>query len=52
MKYTIPIRGTIYFDVTGTYSILNVANNPAAENSMTYSRINFLVQLGYRKDLY
>ena len=52
MKYTIPIRGTIYFDVTGTYSILNVANNAAAENSMTYSRINFLVQLGYRKDLY
>ena len=52
MKYTIPIRGTIYFDLTGTYSIIQAANNTAAENSMTYSRINFLLQLGYRKDLY
>lgn len=51
-KYTIPVRGTLFFDITGTYSILNLANNTAGENSHTYSRLNFLFQLGYRRDLY
>lgn len=52
MKYTIPIRGTIYFDITGTYSVLNIANNNTGSNSSTYSRLNFLFNLGYRRDLY
>jgi hypothetical protein len=52
MKYTIPIRGTIYFDVTGTYSVLNIANNNIGEGSATYSRLNFLFNLGFRRDLY
>ncbi|MEY4126192.1 MAG: hypothetical protein RL737_381 [Bacteroidota bacterium] len=51
-KYTIPVRGTLFFDITGTYSVLNLANNSAGENSHTYSRLNFLFQLGYRRDLY
>jgi hypothetical protein len=32
--------------------VLNLANNSAGENSHTYSRLNFLFQLGYRRDLY
>jgi len=52
MKYTIPIRGTLYFDVTGTYSVLNIANNNTGGASSTYSRLNFLFNLGYRRDLY
>jgi hypothetical protein len=52
MKYTIPIRGTLYFDVTGTYSVLNIANNNTGGASPTYSRLNFLFNLGYRRDLY
>lgn len=52
MKYTIPIKGTIYLDVTGLYSVIDLANNSAGEASMTYSKINFLVNLGYRRDLY
>jgi hypothetical protein len=52
VKYTIPVRGTLFFDITGTYSVLNVVNNSAGENSPTYSRLNFLFQLGYRRDLY
>lgn len=52
MKYTIPIRGTIYFDITGTYSVLNIANNNTGSSSSTYSRLNFLFNLGYRRDLY
>ena len=51
-KYTIPVRGTLFFDVTGTYSALNVVNNSAGKMSHTYSRLNFLFQLGYRRDLY
>jgi hypothetical protein len=52
MKYTIPIKGTLYFDITGTYSILNIANNSIGSSSPTYSRLNFLFNLGYRRDLY
>ncbi|MFM7663037.1 MAG: hypothetical protein ACKO68_00760 [Bacteroidota bacterium] len=52
MKYTIPIRGTIYFDITGTYSVLNIANNNIGSSSSTYSRLNFLFNLGFRRDLY
>ncbi|MFM7387379.1 MAG: hypothetical protein ACKO5L_04395 [Bacteroidota bacterium] len=52
MKYTIPIRGTIYFDITGTYSVLNIANNNIGVSSSTYSRLNFLFNLGFRRDLY
>lgn len=52
MKYTIPIRGTIYFDITGTYSVLNIANNTTGGSSPTYSRLNFLFNLGFRRDLY
>ena len=52
MKYTIPIRGTIYFDITGTYSVLNIANNDIGGSSSTYSRLNFIFNLGYRRDLY
>lgn len=52
MKYTIPVKGTIFFDITGTYSLLDLANNDAALQSFTYSPLNFLFQLGYRKDLY
>ncbi|MBM3424866.1 MAG: hypothetical protein FJY06_05130 [Bacteroidetes bacterium] len=52
MKYTIPIRGTIYFDMTGTYSVLGFANNATGNSSLTYSPLNFLFSLGYRRDLY
>jgi len=52
MKYTIPVKGTIFFDITGTYSVLDLANNNAGTRSFTYSPLNFLFQLGYRKDLY
>lgn len=52
MKYTIPIRGTIYFDITCTYSVLNIANNNIGSSSSTYSRLNFLFNLGFRRDLY
>jgi len=52
MKYTIPIRGTIYFDMTGTYSVLGFANNFTGNSSLTYSPLNFLFSLGYRRDLY
>ncbi len=52
MKYTIPVRGTIFLDFTGIYSILNVANNDAGAQSMTYAKMNFLVQFGYRRDFY
>jgi hypothetical protein len=52
LKYTIPITGTFYFDITGTYSILNIANNDIGSSSPTYSRLNFLFNLGFRRDLY
>ena len=52
MKYTIPIKGTLFFDITGTYSVLDLANNDAGLRSFTYSPLNFLFQFGYRKDLY
>lgn len=52
MKYTIPIKGTFYFDVTGAYTVLGVPSNTAAQSSPTYSRLNFLMELGYRRDLY
>ena len=52
LKYTIPIKGTIYFDITGIYSVLNIATNDVGGNSPTYSRLNFLFNLGFRRDLY
>ena len=51
-KYTIPAIGTIYFDVTGSYSILAQANNQTAANSSFYSPLLFGFNLGFRKDFY
>jgi len=52
MKYTIPIKGTIFMDVTGTYAILGYPNNTVGASSITFSRLNLLFNLGYRRDLY
>jgi hypothetical protein len=51
LKYTIPATGTFYFDVSGHYSIFGQPSN-ANISQQYYSPIFFLINLGYRKDLY
>ena len=52
MKYTIPAIGTVYFDVSGQYSILAQGNNDVANYTEQYSQLFFVFTLGFRKDLY
>lgn len=51
LKYTVPATGTFYLDINGQYSIFG---QPSSNNipQEYYSPIFFLINLGYRKDLY
>lgn len=58
VKYTIAGTGTVYFDVSGQYTIFNAAQNENfAQNYLNsfdnqYSRLFFIFSVGFRKDLY
>lgn len=58
VKYTIAGTGTVYFDVSGQYTIFNTAQNENfAINYLNsfdnqYSRLFFIFSVGFRKDLY
>jgi hypothetical protein len=56
LKYTIPAIGTAYFDISGQYAVLALANNSIAEQEFTsngqFSQLFFVFTVGFRKDLY
>lgn len=52
VKYTIPARGTIYADITGSYALFGRASNTTASNSNLYAPMIFIFNVGFRKDLY
>ena len=52
VKYSIPALGTVYFDVSGQYSILAQGSNTVANSTNQYSQLFFVFTLGFRKDLY
>ncbi len=52
VKYTFPAIGSIYADVSGQYLLFGQASNQTAYNSQLISRLFFLFNVGFRKDLY
>ena len=51
VKYTIPARGTIYADITGSYKLLSKPYDPYILTEL-YSGLLFIFNVGFRKDLY
>ena len=51
VKYTIPARGTIYADITGSYALLPIPYNPYILTEL-HSSLLFIFNVGFRKDLY
>ena len=52
VKYTFPAIGSVYADVSGQYLLFGQASNQTAYNSQLISRMIFLFNVGFRKDLY
>ncbi|MEN9302630.1 MAG: hypothetical protein RL264_1059 [Bacteroidota bacterium] len=51
-KYTFPAVGTVFFDLSGQYSLFGIPNNTLAQNTRLYSPLFFTFNFGFRKDLY
>jgi hypothetical protein len=52
IKYTEPVIGTFYFDVSGAYSLLSLPSNQTAANTTLFSPLIFNFSVGFRKDFY
>lgn len=50
-KYTIPGRGTFYFDVNPTFMVLGMPSNPDIQSNL-YKKLVFTFNIGYRREFY
>ncbi|MFM6935360.1 MAG: hypothetical protein ACKOXP_07940 [Flavobacteriales bacterium] len=52
VKYTFPAVGSVYADMSAQYLIFGQASNQTAYNSQLISKLFFIFNVGFRKDLY
>lgn len=52
VKYTMPGRGTLYFDINPHMMLFGVGSNNVANSTQTYRQLVFNFGIGYRREFY